>query len=559
MKSPKIPRVRFPLLSPLFPLLCLLLLAGCPKSAPEPKAGPERLPLEGMKLRLAVAGDPALAAAVVQARGEWNAQTGAELEVVEIAAKELEGTNPPQADAVIFPSHSLCFLAEKDWIEPVPKKIIRGEQWGGIFDLPKLREAAWGGRIMTVPFGSPVFCCYYRADLLEKLGRRPPQTWEEYQELAELLAKNSPFPSAGKGPKLPPPLPLGEGSPAKSPLSLGEGSPAKSPLSLGEGSPAMSPLPLGEGQGVRAQWSATIEPLAPGWAGLTLLARAAPFAKHHDNFSTLFNIDTMDPLIAGEPFVKALEDLAAAAKLGPRDPLQFDPAKVRAAFWRGECGLALTWPTAADLRGEKREERREKRGLAASAASDSFDESLRVGFVQLPGAPLVYNMAEKKWVKRADSDDHRVPLLAVSGRLGAVLKKSANRAAAFQLLLWLSDDRMSPQISALSPATTMFRQSNLDAPGQWVEDTVPHTAAAQYGTATLAAFSHEQWLAALRIPGRVEYLAALDEAVAASRPRQKIAAKSPRTGRRKVAQNHRPPRPGKAESRLSAQPRAGVN
>ena len=499
MKSARKPRPLFPLLSSLFPLLCLLLLAGCPKSAPEPKTGPERLPLEGVKLRLAVADDPALAAAVVQARGEWNAQTGAELEVVEIAAKDLEGANPPQADAVIFPSHALCFLAEREWIEPVPKKIIRGEQWGGIFDLPKLREAAWGDQIVAVPFGSPVFCCYYRADLLEKLGRRPPQTWVEYQELAELLARNAPFPSAGKGPKLPP------------------------------------ALPLGEGQGTRTQWSATIEPLAPGWAGLTLLARAAPYAKHHDNFSTLFNIETMDPLIAGEPFVKALEDLAAAAKLGPHDPLQFDPAQVRAAFWRGECGLALTWPTAADLREGKGEERREiakpavltegpatlpeglaamPEGLTASAANDSSDESLRVGFVQLPGAAQVYNMTEKKWLKRADSDDSRVPLLAVSGRLGAVLKKSSNREAAFQLLLWLSDDRMSPQISALSPATTMFRQSNLDAPGQWVEAKVPHAAAAQYGTATLAAFSHEQWLAALRIPGRTEYLAALDEAVA---------------------------------------------
>ncbi len=468
------PRSPAPRPSPLAPLLCLLLiLTGCPRPESEPRPGPVRLPLEGVTLRLAVVDDPALAAAVVQARGEWNAQTGAELEVTEISEKELERAETLPADAVLCPSHTLGILAERDLIAPVPKNIIRGDQWNGIFDLPKLREAAWGGRIVAVPFGSPVFCCYYRADLLEKLGRRPPRTWNEYRELAELLAKNSPLP-------------------------------------LGEGPEANSPLPLGKGPGVRAPWSATIEPLAPGWAGLTLLARAAPYAKHRDNFSTLFNIETMAPLIAGEPMVHALEELVAAAKLGPDDPFQFDPAKVRAAFQRGECGMAISWPTAAvEVKGLAAFE---SRGLAASAASDSA----RVGFAELPGSRRVFNLSENEWNKRADDDDRRVPLLAVSGRLGVVGKGSPHRKAAFQLLLWLSDDRMSPQISALSPATTMFRQSNLDVPGQWIEETVLHAAASQYGEAALAAFSHEQWLGALRIPGRAEYFAALDEAVAAA-------------------------------------------
>ena len=440
--------------SPLVPLSCLLLiLAGCPRPESEPRPGHDRLPLEGVTLRLAVVDDPALAAAVVQARGEWNAQTGAELEVTEISEKELERAETLLADAVLCPSHTLGILAERNLIEPVPENITRGDRWDGIFDLPKLREAAWRGRIVAVPFGSPVFCCYYRADLLEKLGRRPPRTWSEYRELAELLAAEKP---AGA-----------------------------------------------------TSWSATIEPLAPGWAGLTLLARAAPYAKHRDNFSTLFNIETMEPLIAGQPMVQALKELAAVAKLGPDDPFQFDPANVRAAFWRGECGMAITWPTAAV----------EVKGLAASAASNAA----RVGFTELPGSRRVFNLANHEWDKRADDDDCRVSLLTVAGRLGVVGKGSPHRKAAFQLLLWLSDDRMSPQISALSPATTMFRLSNLDVPGQWVEETVLHAAAAQYGEATQSAFSHEQWLAALRIPGRAEYLTALDEAVAAAVRGQKSA------------------------------------
>ena len=139
-----------------------------------------------------------------------------------------------------------------------------------------------------------------------------------------------------------------------------------------------------------------------------------------------------------------------------------------------------------------------------------------MGFVELPGSRQVFNLSGHAWDTRADDDDSRVPLLAIVGRLGVVNAKSANTPAAFQLLLWLSDNRMSPQISAASPATTLFRQSNLKSPGQWVEKPVSALAAVQYGDATEAALRHEQWLGALRMPGRAEYLAALDDAVAAA-------------------------------------------
>ena len=224
----------------------------------------------------------------------------------------------------------------------------------------KLREAAWAHEIMAVPFGSPVFCCYYRADLLEKLGRRPPQTWAEYQDLAKLLAE-------------------------------------KGREERGEG----------------RDWCGTIEPLAPGWAGLVLLARAAPYAKHRDNYSTLFNIDTMEPLVAGPPFVQALEELIAAAKFGPSDPFRYDPAAARAAFWKGQCGMTLTWPTAANDAAREKESWSLQRPVHRIPRFAS-------GFVELPGSRRVFNLSESAWDTRADDDDPRVPLLAIAGRLGVV-------------------------------------------------------------------------------------------------------------------------------------------
>jgi ABC-type glycerol-3-phosphate transport system substrate-binding protein len=469
---------------PLATLFCLLVLlaAGCPKSEPGPAAQPVARPLEGLKLRLTVVDDPALAAAVVRVQGEWNAQTGANLQVEQTTESDLLKAQTLPADALLCPSHLLGVLAERQLLAPVPPPILRDAEWGGTFELLRLREAAWAKQVMAVPFGSPVFCCYYRADLLEKLGRRPPRTWVEYQDLAKLLVAQKS--QEKQNPK--------------------------------------SPLPLGEGQGVRASWCGTIEPLGPGWAGLVLLARAAPYAKHRDNYSTLFDIETMEPLIASPPIVHALEQLVAAAKLGPADPLSYDPAAARAAFWNGHCGMALTWPTAANEGGKGKAE-----GLAASAASAaagsaagsaarSMNPPIRVGFVELPGSRRVFNLSGHLWDTRADDDDPRVPLLAIAGRLGVVNVKSPQVNAAFQLLAWLSDSRMSPQVCAASPATTLLRQSNLQSPGQWVEKPVSALAAVQYGDATAAALRHEQWLAALRLPGRAEYLAALDQSVAAA-------------------------------------------
>ena len=194
--------------------------------------------------------------------------------------------------------------------------------------------------------------------------------------------------------------------------------------------------------------------------------------------------------------------------------------------------MALTWPTAAEqgqtTAGDRSIFRREnefgeksvgrKHGPVpfrdADAGKTSENPPIEARFVELPGSRQVFNLDRREWDKRAEDDDRRVPLLAVAGRLGVVGKDSAHPEAAFQLLRWLSDDRMSPQVSAASPATTLFRQSNLKSPGQWVEK--PASAAAlQYGDATQSALSHEQWLGALRLPGRTEYLAALDDAVRA--------------------------------------------
>lgn len=448
-------RPEYPLTSAtghLLRLACCLVLvvAGCTQPPDATDASAKERPLEGVTLRLAVADDPELAVAVEKLRGEWKAQSGSELEVTRISGQELLAAKSLDADAAIVASHLLGPLAEGGLVAPMPDDVLRDDdaQWGEIFELQRSREVVWGSATYAVPFGSPVLACYCRADILEKLGRQPPKTWAEYQKLVEMLSDRA---------------------------KLGE-------LAPPEGTP----------------WAATREPLGPGWAGLTFLARAVSAAKHPDNYSTLFNIETMEPLIDSPPMLRALAELVAATKGGPAEQFHDGPAEVRGAFWRGECALALSWPTAA------------------AKLPDDAKKSLAVTVAELPGSDEVYNIDERVWVARDKDQEREVPLLATAGRIGVIARESRHPQGAAALLLWLSGTELGSPPSARSMSTTLFRQSHLKKPQIWVESPMSPAAAGAYADLTKATLERRQAVFALRIPGRAEYLAALDEAVRAA-------------------------------------------
>jgi multiple sugar transport system substrate-binding protein len=200
-----------------------------------------------------------------------------------------------------------------------------------------------------------------------------------------------------------------------------------------------------------------------------------------------------------------LEELVAAARLGSADQLRFSPADVRAAFWQGRCGIALSWPTAARAAFDGPP----PTGSAPAAAA----KSVEAGFAALPGSDQAYDAGNRRWDRRTDEEEPSVPLLMTAGRVGSISSRSQQADAALQLLLWLSDDTSSVKVSAVSPATTLFRAAHTKSPQAWVEPQVSAAAAAQYAAAVAGTLGGQQSLAALRIPGRADYLAALDEAV----------------------------------------------
>ncbi|NLX55096.1 MAG: extracellular solute-binding protein [Planctomycetaceae bacterium] len=425
--------------------VCLgIVLAGCDRktesdvsTAPQAKPSP---------MRVVVVADEPFAAVLER---QWKARLENELELQQMSIAEVESARQLQADLLFFPSACLGTLVEHDLLAVPSPEALSDDQYAprDLFEIQRRVEVRWGQQLYAFSFGSPHLVLMYRADLFDQLKLPVPRTWSEYATLLPRLARDQ----------------------------------------LGAAAPSAD-----------RPWTATIEPLSEGWGAKVLLARAAAYAAHPSQFSTLFDYETMQPLIAGPPFVRALDELVAVAQTSPEDFGQYTPEAARRAFLAGASGMVLSWPSRATT---------DNQPLPLAVG-------VQAGFAELPGSDTVYNFGEQVWTPCDDDKTSRhVPLTALAGRLAAVGKDVRRPREAAGILALLSGPEWSARISALSPATTLFRQSHVRSPELWTDEALPREASVRYAEVARDSQSQPSSMASLRIPGWQRYLAALDQAV----------------------------------------------
>jgi len=409
---------------------------------------------------LVVVDDAPLAEAVDR---EWRARAEGGIEVRQMASSDLlkDRKRPLAADAIIYPSGLIGELAVRDLIVPIASDVVNDRGVGGedtnqprfarrdIFELIRQRDIVWGEQVYAVPLGSPTFVLFYRRDVFDGLGEQPPTSWSEYQRLAERL-------------------------------------------SIRENVGALAPAE-------DVPWQGAIEPLDLGWAGQILLARSAGYARHRSYRSTLFDLNTMEPRIASAPFVRALEELVASAELRPTEAIRYSPADARRELLAGHCAMALAWPSHAE-------------GDSGDAESEGR-EPLMIGVVELPASSEAYEPEDAEWQKRENPKAGHVTLTGAAGRLGSVTKSSRRPQAALDLLLRLSGPDWSIAISPESSATTLYRLTQMQSAGSWIDRDFESAMAGDYAEVVRQAYRRPLSLSSPRIPGRDRYIAALDEAV----------------------------------------------
>ncbi len=414
----------------LFAVAILLLFTGCPGTTAPSPAQPTA-PANAQPLTLLVVDDPPLGQAIAR---EWRGRTEEELTVREVSAAEIAVASRLPGDAIVFPSGMIGYLAERGLISVLEPALLEDADFNyrDIFDQIRLGEMRWGKQTLAVSLGSPPLLLVYRADVFENQGLKPPTDWDDYQKIAERLqSASSEFP--------------------------------------------------------------TLEPLADGWSSQLLLARAASYAMHRDQVSPLFQIDNATPLIDQPPYVRALEELVAAAKTGGYAGRQFAPTEVFQQIRTGHCTMAITWPVNE---------------VGASQTSET-DSKLR--FAMLPGSGQAYRFATKSWDARGESEEPRISVRATSGRMAAATTSSSAPRRAQGFVVWLAGREVSQQVSPHSAATTLFRNSQIAASNRWTGSLSPDTSR-QYAEVLAQSLSLPRGFE-LTLPGRADYLTALDEAV----------------------------------------------
>lgn len=434
--------------SRLMPLVLVLVWAGCSREKTKETSSAAAPPRQ-FTVRVLVVDDPGMAQAIENLAAEWQARSGGKLSLAQgtISALGEADSLASRPDAVIYPSAAIGTLMTRKALAPLPPEFARhGElAWSDTFELLQVAETAWGQSTVAIPFGSPVLTCYYRTDLFERFHKKPPQTWDEYQELAKFFSLRE---------------------------NLGDAVP-----------PADGP------------WFGAVEPTAAHWGGRVLLARAAAYAKHRNHYSALFKVDGLEPLIAGEPFVRALDEMVAIARMNPQGGA-LDGEQARREFLSGHAAMVLALP-----------------GHAGTGKAPADAAPVATGFAELPGSSKVYDFANQRWQTRLPDENPHVTMLGLAGRLGSVTVSATEPRGAFQLLAWLSGREWGATVSSASPATTLYRRSQVRTAQPWLDPQTDGAAARQYGEMVQQALGRQAYLFAPRIPGHDAYLAALDRAV----------------------------------------------
>ena len=426
-------------------ILLILILSGCQSQLESTVDKPADDPPDD-PLKVIVVDDPKLAQAITQ---QWKARAATKIKVSQITSAELLKSQSLETDLIIYPSAQLGPLVERQLVLPLQKYLAQSntKHNQGLLPTQRRAEVYWGADLYAASFGSPQLVLYYRRDIFAGLKLQPPETWADYQQLLATLNDRE----------------------------------------------NVAPYLADE----QSSWQATAEPLGAGWAAQTLLARAAGYVRHPNQYSALFDYLSLEPLISGPPFVRALEELQQATSGIAADRFVATPDDTRQLFYSGGTAMALSWPS-----------------LVASTQTESpAGDAVSTGWALLPGSREIYNASDATWENLPQQESAHVPLLAISGRLGSVSRNSSHPQWATESLLHLTSAKWSASISRHSPHTTLFRNNHLSDPLRWLDSGTSAAAAGQFAETFRQASTPSRILFCLRIPGRARYLAALDQAV----------------------------------------------
>ena len=127
---------------------------------------------------------------------EFEKLTGAKINIIAVPFSDLyqkvltdwaSGTN--SVDAAVFAPQWMVDYVSGGYLEELGPRIAKDKniKWDEIGPFFRNFSATYGGKTYLVPLDGDFHMLYYRTDMLDKAGLKPPKTWDEYLEVAKAL------------------------------------------------------------------------------------------------------------------------------------------------------------------------------------------------------------------------------------------------------------------------------------------------------------------------------------------------------------------------------------
>jgi multiple sugar transport system substrate-binding protein len=265
----------------------------------EGAAVPGVKPYEGVTVNVITFTGPQIAEPLQRRGPDFTNLTGAKINVIIVPFSDLyqkiltdlaTGTN--SYDAFVFAPQWMVDYIVPGYMEDLTDRVKADKalQWEDVAPFFRDFSASYEGHIYTIPLDGDFHMVYYRTDLLEQAGLKPPATWDDYLSIAKTFH--------GKD------------------LN-------------GDGTPDYGSC-ISKKRGAQAYW----------W----ITSIAAPFTQSKGTSQgAFFDTETMKPLVDNEAFSAALDFYSESTKYGPPDELNLDVGDTRSLFVTGRCALSLDW------------------------------------------------------------------------------------------------------------------------------------------------------------------------------------------------------------------------
>ena len=280
-------------------LILVVVACGGNKASGSPTAS-QGTKFKGVNVNILTFNGPQVAEPLQRRAPAWEQLTGGHANVVAVGFQTIynkalldasTGTNA--FDAYVFDPQWLGDFVGPGYLLDITDRVNADSQlnWQDIGPFFRDFNATYNGKVYTVPLDGDFHMVYYRKDILEKDGVKPPATWDDYLAIA---AKYN-----GKD------------------LN-------------GDGTPDYGSC-IAKKKGAQSYW----------WiisvAGGLLQSKGT-------NQGAFFDTTNMNPLFGpNDAMTKALETYKKTTDFGPPDEKNMDVGGTRGLFTTGRCALSMDW------------------------------------------------------------------------------------------------------------------------------------------------------------------------------------------------------------------------